>query len=1654
MAVDDAGDIYATGSNQNKIWKLDPTGKLLKKWGGTGKGNYLYNGLREVALDSGGNIYVADGGNHRIVKFDSSETFVKAWGTQGGSIGQFNWPDGLAFDASNYLYVTDQSNSRVQVFKADGSFFKTWGTGGSGNGQLNIPSGISFDAEGYVYVTDTNNHRIEKFTADGTFITKWGTYGSGDANFSGPADVIVDPNLNVYVADRNNGRIVVFRSTWKPSIVITSPLDMATVTGTPKIQGTASSEVGINKVEVFIDGTKLGDAALSAPVMSGLSVTAAANASNFTYDWNTAPYTDGPHKIKIKATNGLLQTNEVEITVIVNNSGDTPPTVSITSPATGDFVRLSATIKASATDDHPPLAKVEFFVDGIKIGEDTVSPYEYALDSTGLIDGDHVIKVTATDSIGQTTSATVTVTVANHEEFAFLKKWSTDGPHGLAFDKAGNLYVGGRGRVRKFSPEGTLLLQIDNTENYTLDEETFVALDSADNIYATCPNQNYIVKFDKTGKYLKKWGAGGSNNNQFSYPVGIAIDSLDNLYIADQNNHRIVKYDTNGTFIRKWGAQGNNDGWFQIPRGLAVDPANNVYVADSNNQRIQVFDSNGTYLKRFGTGSGSGDTNLNAPQGVGLDAEGNVYIADHNNNRIVKYDPNGNFLAKWGSQGTGDVNFQRPIDVKVDSSFYVYVSDRDNSRIIKFRSSWKPAIELTAPLPNASVSGTTQILANVSSDVGISKVEVYVAGVKLGEASASQVAANVITNNFVMAAAAGYTFNWNTTTYADAPYELKIVATNLQGKTSEVKITVVVNNSNDAAPTVSITSPAAGDYVRLSATIKATASDNVGGGIAKVEFYADGIKLGQDTTVPYEYVWNASSAVDGEHEIKAMAYDTIGQTTTAGLKIQVANHEGFAFLKKWTTENPCALAIDKSGNIIVGGGNRVRKYSPDGTLLLQIDATSEYGFEWDMGVAVDSQGNIYATCPGSNYVAKFDAAGKFLKKWGTLGTGNTQFDWPIGIAADSSDNIYVVDNRNQRIVKFDSSGTFIKTWGNQGGADGSFQWPWGISVDASNNVYVADQSNSRIQVFNTSGTFIKKIGGTWGSLDNQFRNPRGVGFDSEGNVYVADTDNHRVVKYDSNSSYLTKWGTQGSLDTNFNSPFDVKVDSSFYVYVADRNNNRILRFRSSWKPQIEFVAPAANAAVSGTTAIQANVASDIGINKVEVYVNNNLLGNMSAAAAAANVISGDFIIAAASSFTYNWNTTTGAYPDGAYKLKLIAYNAQNKTSEVEITVIVNNSSDAVPTVSITIPAEGDIIRLSATIKAAAADDKGIAKVEFYADGTKIGEDATPPYEYTWDAKTVVDGEHEIKVTAYDTIGQTKSATVKVTTQSHEEFGFIKKWTTDSPNSLAFDRIGNLYVGGGNRVRKYSPEGVLLLQVENSSDFTLDNDTSAAVDGSGNIYATSPNQNYVVKLDSTGKFVKKWGAQGTGDNQFDYPSGIAVDGANNVYVVDHRNHRVMKFDANGTFLAKWGSQGGGDGSFQWPWAITVDSANNIYVADQNNQRIQKFTSSGTYIMKFGSGWGSGDTNLREPRGVGLDTEGNVYIADTNNHRIVKYDPTGIFLAKWGTQGSGDLNLQWPCDVKVDALFNVYVADRNNGRIIKFRSTWRPGITLTSPLANAT
>jgi hypothetical protein len=100
-----------------------------------------------------------------------------------------------------------------------------------------------------------------------------------------------------------------------------------------------------------------------------------------------------------------------------NTLDNTPPQVSIIAPLDGQTVYEvsgKVIILAEATDDIG-VSKVEFYIDGIKVGEATTSPYTYAWDTYTLpYNSKHTIQVKAYDNAGNIgESSVITVTIGD-----------------------------------------------------------------------------------------------------------------------------------------------------------------------------------------------------------------------------------------------------------------------------------------------------------------------------------------------------------------------------------------------------------------------------------------------------------------------------------------------------------------------------------------------------------------------------------------------------------------------------------------------------------------------------------------------------------------------------------------------------------------------------------------------------------------------------------------------------------------------------------------------------------------------------------------------------------------------------------------------------------------------------------------------------------------------------------------------------------------------------------------------------------------------------------------------------------------------------------------------------------------------------------------
>jgi hypothetical protein len=99
-------------------------------------------------------------------------------------------------------------------------------------------------------------------------------------------------------------------------------------------------------------------------------------------------------------------------TILKSGTTNTPPSVSITSPAGGATYTAPATvtINASASDPDGTVAKVEFFQGTTKLGEDATSPYSFTW--SGVPAGSYSLTARATDNGGASrTSSAVSITV-------------------------------------------------------------------------------------------------------------------------------------------------------------------------------------------------------------------------------------------------------------------------------------------------------------------------------------------------------------------------------------------------------------------------------------------------------------------------------------------------------------------------------------------------------------------------------------------------------------------------------------------------------------------------------------------------------------------------------------------------------------------------------------------------------------------------------------------------------------------------------------------------------------------------------------------------------------------------------------------------------------------------------------------------------------------------------------------------------------------------------------------------------------------------------------------------------------------------------------------------------------------------------------------
>ena len=150
-----------------------------------------------------------------------------------------------------------------------------------------------------------------------------------------------------------------------------------------------------------------------------------------------------------------------------------------------------------------------------------------------------------------------------------------------------------------------------------------------------------IVKFDKTGKFIKSWGQKGTGPGDLDIPHALAMDSRGRLFVADRNNNRIQIYDQDGKLLDSWSQ-------FSRPSGIAIDKKDQIYVVDSESGSVNK--AHGDWKRGMRIGSAADGkvtafipdpdenaTTTSAAEGVAVDAQGNIYGAEVGPKRLMRY---------------------------------------------------------------------------------------------------------------------------------------------------------------------------------------------------------------------------------------------------------------------------------------------------------------------------------------------------------------------------------------------------------------------------------------------------------------------------------------------------------------------------------------------------------------------------------------------------------------------------------------------------------------------------------------------------------------------------------------------------------------------------------------------------------------------------------------------------------------------------------------------------------------------------------------------------------------------------------------------------------------------------------------------------------
>ena len=687
--------------------------------------------------------------------------------------------------------------------------------------------------------------------------------------------------------------------------------------------------LGTNVVEsytyrFFVNGVPIGESSVIGPPNSA------------TYPQFTPPR-PGVYYFSVTATDGMTTVSSPAVRYFATGTA-------ITSPLDNTIVPIgsSVTIKADATPPAGFIEKIEFWVNGAKVGEDSTAPYSMNYTPVGTAGQIHTITAIATDNNGTQlpVSAPVNLQLVNPVGVPPTVSFAAplDGailpvPNGtpipisiVANDPDGRIervevYVDGVLFTQDFSFPYTASWTPTAVGQYQL---SALAYDDKNNV-VTSPVVTVSISAPPTVAISSP--AAGTTVTVGSPTVLVAnaadsdgsIVSVDffagEVYIGSDNTapYSVAWMPAESGAVSLTARANDNVGLSTVSAPVSVNvtgggtggnPGGPGGPPGNPGQPIGAAPTTSLIAPTAGT-----EIPVNTPVTLvasAADTDGNIVNVQFFAGTVqIGADAAYPYSATWTPTSLGTYTLTSRVtddagNVVASSPVIVTVVDP---------SPGLPQVAITFPTPSTGIGVGTPVVVSASAidpDGSVAGVQFYVNGQPLGS----------------LDTAAPFNATW--TPNSAGSYTLTARATDNTGNqaTSEPVVIVIGGNSG---PTVTITSPANNGFVFTGTpiTVSANATD-VDGSVVSVSFLANGALVGTANSAPFSVQWTPGSATsyslvayatDNTGNVSASAPVTVSTTQNQAPTVRITSPAAGAPIQLGTTVTVRATATDMLGTI-------------------------------------------------------------------------------------------------------------------------------------------------------------------------------------------------------------------------------------------------------------------------------------------------------------------------------------------------------------------------------------------------------------------------------------------------------------------------------------------------------------------------------------------------------------------------------------------------------------------------------------------------------------------------------------------------------------------------------------------------------------------